>query len=162
MIFVALGTQKFQMNRLVKAINKQKQKGLIKDKIFAQIGKSNYTPKNFEFKFFINGTEFNEKIENSDIVITHSGVSTTIKALKLGKKVIFIPRLAKYGEHVDDHQMEIAETFFKLNYVFMVSNTNEFYKKIKEVKTHKFNLYISGNEKMISTIEDFIMNGSKK
>ena len=40
MIFVALGTQKFQMNRLIKALDVQKGKGLIKEEIFAQIGNS--------------------------------------------------------------------------------------------------------------------------
>ncbi len=162
MIFVALGTQKFQMNRLVKDIDEQKRQGLINDEIFGQIGNSDYIPKNYKFKSFINGTEFNEKIENSDVVITHSGVSTIIKALKLNKKVIVVPRLAKYGEHVDDHQMEIAENFSKLNYVFMVLDTNELHNKIKEIKTHNFNTYISGNEKMISTIEEFITNWSTK
>lgn len=162
MIFVALGTQKFQMNRLIKAVDEQKQKGLIKEKVFAQIGNSDYIPKNFEFRSFLNGTEFNKQIEDADIVITHSGVSTIIKSLLLGKKVIVVPRLARFGEHVDDHQMEIAETFSELNYVFMVSNTNELYKKVRKIKTYKFSSYVSGNEKMINTIEDFIMNGSKK
>ena len=83
MIFVALGTQKFQMNRLIKALDVQKGKGLIKEEIFAQIGNSDYIPKNFESKSFLNNDEFNNQLQKSDIVITHSGVITIIKALML-------------------------------------------------------------------------------
>lgn len=161
MIFVALGTQKFQMNRLIEAVDVQKGKGLIKEEIFAQSGNSDYMPRNFESKAFLNSDEFNNQIEKSDIVITHSGVSTIIKALMLGKKVIVVPRLAKFGEHVDNHQMEIAETFSELNYVFMTLEVNDLYKIIEDVKTHKFNSYVSGNDIMIDTIKSFLANGSK-
>ncbi len=161
MIFVALGTQKFQMNRLIKALDVQKGKGLIKEEIFAQIGNSDYIPKNFESKSFLNNDEFNNQLQKSDIVITHSGVSTIIKALMLKKKVIVVPRLAKFGEHVDNHQTQIAETFSELNYVFMVLRVEELYKVIEKVKTHNFSSYVSGNDVMIDTIERFLANGSK-
>ena len=88
-------------------------------------------------------------------------MSTIIKALMLGKKVIVVPRLAKFGEHVDNHQMEIAETFSELNYVFMTLEVNDLYKIIEDVKTHKFNSYVSGNDIMIDTIKSFLANGSK-
>ncbi len=161
MIFVALGTQKFQMNRLLEALDVQKQDGLIKEEIFAQIGKSDYQPKNYEYNAFLKGNEFNEYMKKSDVVITHSGVSTIIKALKLGKKVIVVPRLAKYEEHVDDHQLEIAETFSELNYVYMALEVDQLYKLIEDVKTHDFNTYVSGNNTMINVIESFLANWSK-
>ena len=52
-----------------------------------------------------------KKIRECDVLITHSGVATIIAGLKNDKKVIVVPRLAKYGEHVDDHQVQIAESF---------------------------------------------------
>lgn len=161
MIFVALGTQKFQMNRLLKAIDIQKQDNLIKEEVFAQVGKSEYRPKNFKYDTFLKGDEFDKYIEKSDIIITHSGVSTIVKALKLEKKVIVVPRFAKYGEHVDDHQLEIAETFSELNYVYTILEVDQLYKLIEDVKIHNFNKYVSGNDKMISAIESFLINGSK-
>lgn len=162
MIFVALGTQKFQMNRLIMAIDKQIQDGLIKNEVFAQIGNSDYTPQNFKYKEFLSSAEFIENIEQSEIIITHSGVSTIIKSLLLNKNVIVVPRMAKFNEHVDDHQIEIAENFSKLNYVYMVSDVEKIFKYIDKIKIHKFDKYESGNEKMINTIETFINDWSEK
>ncbi|NKS19985.1 glycosyltransferase [Rhodococcus hoagii] len=53
--------------------------------------------------------EFAENIANSDVIITHSGVGTILKILEMGKHPIVIPRRSHRGEHVDDHQSQIAE-----------------------------------------------------
>ncbi len=162
MIFIALGTQKFHMNRLIKAVDDQIDKGLINNEVFAQIGNSDYIPKHFKYKQFLNSNEFNECINKSDIIITHSGVSTIIKSLLQNKKVIVVPRLSKYNEHVDNHQMEIAENFSKLNYVYVVTEVEQLYEYINKIINHQFDRYVSGNKKMISTIENFINVCSKK
>ena len=73
MIFVTLGTQKFQLNRLLKQLDKYIEQGQITDKVIAQIGYSDYLPKRYEYIDFLNKTEFDEMIEAADIVIAHSG-----------------------------------------------------------------------------------------
>ena len=60
--------------------------------------------------------EFNETIEKSDYIITHGGVGSIIDSLKKNKKVIAVPRLGKYNEHVNDHQVEIIESFNENNF----------------------------------------------
>ena len=50
-------------------------------------------------------------MEKANIVITHGGTGAIIGAVKKGKKVIAVPRLAKYGEHVDDHQLQLIKKF---------------------------------------------------
>ena len=50
-------------------------------------------------------------MEKANIVITHGGTGAIIGAVKKGKKVIAVPRLAKYGEHVDDHQLQLIKQF---------------------------------------------------
>ena len=47
MIFITLGSQKFQFNRLLKEIDRLIETGVIKDEVFAQIGYSDYQPKHF-------------------------------------------------------------------------------------------------------------------
>jgi UDP-N-acetylglucosamine transferase subunit ALG13 len=44
----------------------------------------------------------------ADLVITHAGVGSVLSALRLGKHPIVVPRLAELGEHVDDHQLQLA------------------------------------------------------
>ena len=50
MIFITLGSQKFQFNRLLKAIDKLIADGKITDEVFAQIGYSDYIPVHFQYK----------------------------------------------------------------------------------------------------------------
>jgi UDP-N-acetylglucosamine--N-acetylmuramyl-(pentapeptide) pyrophosphoryl-undecaprenol N-acetylglucosamine transferase len=44
----------------------------------------------------------------ADVVISHAGVGSALTALRCGKRPILVPREAWRGEHVDDHQRQIA------------------------------------------------------
>lgn len=157
MIFVTLGTQKFQFDRLLKYIDEQIENGEIKEKVFAQIGNSTYVPKNYKYKDFIDKVEFEKKINESSLVITHSGVGTIITALNKDKPVIVVPRLAKFKEHVDDHQLQIAESFSKKNFVISNGeNIDDLLENIKKSKKFKFEKYKSSNKKIQRIIDDFI------
>lgn len=55
-IFITLGSQKFQFNRLLKAVDELCEKGTVDaGDVFAQIGYSDYLPKNFSYKKFLDG-----------------------------------------------------------------------------------------------------------
>ena len=108
MIFITVGTQKFQFNRLLKMVDDLIEEKLISDNVVAQVGYSTYIPRNFHSFQFKSENEINLLMEKAHILITHSGVGSITTALKLQKKVIVVPRLKKYKEHVDDHQLEIA------------------------------------------------------
>lgn len=54
MIFVTLGSQKFQFNRLLQKIDELVKEEAIKEEIFAQIGYSDYKPENYQYKDFLN------------------------------------------------------------------------------------------------------------
>lgn len=45
----------------------------------------------------------------SDIVVTHGGVGSVLMILRSGSRPVVIPRVAHLGEHIDDHQLELAE-----------------------------------------------------
>lgn len=156
MIFVTLGSQKFQFNRLVKKIDELVSEGKIKDKVFAQIGYSDYEPQNYEFKKFLDREEFAEKIEEADVVITHGGTGAIIGAVKKGKKVIAVPRLAKYGEHVDNHQTQIIDQFKELNLIEECRNLEKLEYDIENAVGKKYNSYISNTDKIIDDIIGFI------
>ena len=48
MIFVVVGTQKFQLNRLLKVFDTLLEEEKIDQEVFAQIGNSDYIPKNYD------------------------------------------------------------------------------------------------------------------
>ena len=88
MIFITLGSQKFQFNRLLKKIDELIEAKIITEDVFAQIGYSDYTPHNYAYKKFLDREEFSDIQAKSDIIITHAGTGAIMGALKKGKKVI--------------------------------------------------------------------------
>lgn len=156
MIFVALGTQKFQFNRLLEMTDEMILEKKITETVYAQVGNSDYKPKYFQYTDFLDRNEFESKIKECDLLITHSGVATIIAGLKNGKKIIVVPRLEKYGEHVDDHQVQIAKSFSELNYVNMYTENMNFANLIAETKNQNFAAYLSQRGQVIETIEKFL------
>lgn len=156
MIFIILGSQKFQFNRLLKKIDELVEREVIKDDVFAQIGASDYKPKNYEYKEFLSREEFSEKIDLCDLIITHGGTGSIIGAIKKGKKVIAVPRLAKYEEHVDDHQLQLLDQFSQLNLIWACKDCEELEDTLKEIKNKEFNKYQSNTQTIVNSIERFI------
>lgn len=156
MIFITLGSQKFQFNRLLKAIDELVEKGTIKDQIFAQTGYSDYEPNHYRFKPFLSREEFADVIDKTDIVITHGGTGAVVGALKAGKKVIAIPRRKEYGEHVDNHQRQLIGQFKRHNLIYGANDCGELAEAIGYVKEHEFSKFESNAEQIIKSIDDFI------
>lgn len=48
-------------------------------------------------------------MQRADLVIAHAGVGSALNALKAGHRPVLVPRLRLHGEHVDDHQVQIAD-----------------------------------------------------
>lgn len=156
MIFVTLGSQKFQFNRLLKKIDELIEKKIIKDEFFAQIGYSDYQPVNYIFKDFLDREEFSNFMKKSTLVITHGGTGAIITAVKAGKKVIAVPRLAQYGEHVDDHQLQLLNQFDGMGIILPCYNIEELNKKLFEIEQIKLKPYISNTKTIIEDIEKYI------
>ena len=85
MIFVTLGSQKFQFNRLLIEIDRLIEEKKITEEVFAQIGYSDYKPRNYEYKEFLDRDRFADVMNMSDKVITHGGTGAIIGAVKNGK-----------------------------------------------------------------------------
>ena len=156
MIFITLGSQKFQFNRLLKAVDEQVASGKIRDEVFAQIGASDYYPQNYKYKDFLNRDEFAEWTDRAEIVITHGGTGAIIGAVKKGKKVIAVPRLAKYGEHVDDHQLQLVGQFRNSHLIYECQDCDTLWEAVEKVKNTEFESYQSNTDRIIESIEGFI------
>lgn len=161
MIFVILGSQKFQFNRLLKAVDSLVEEKVILDEVFAQTGYSDYKPVNYKFKDFLDRDEFERMTDNAEIVITHGGTGAIIGAVKKGKKVIAVPRRAKYNEHVDDHQLQLVEQFRELNLICECRDCEKLGEAIKRVKKEKFDVYQSNTQVILDSIEAFILEASE-
>lgn len=156
MIFVTLGSQKFQFNRLLKKIDALVEDGTITEPVFAQTGASDYTPRNYAFEPFLDREAFSEYMSRCDTVITHGGTGAIIGAVKKGKKVIAVPRLAKFAEHVDDHQLQMIGQFCDLNLICACSDVDELGAALAEVQKRQFAAYVSNTEAVIQSISAYI------
>ena len=64
MIFITLGSQKFQFNRLLRAADELIASGALQEEVFAQTGYSDYQPQHYAFQPFLNREEYAERIES--------------------------------------------------------------------------------------------------
>ena len=109
MILVTLGTQKQSFKRLLEKIENSKVEG----EIIVQAGYTEFNSKKMKIIDFINYAEMEKLVDKADLIITHGGTGSILGPLKKNKKVIACARLAKYGEHVDNHQEELVSIFAK-------------------------------------------------
>jgi len=108
MIFVTVGTHEQPFDRLVRCIDELKSSGAIREEVFVQTGYSTYAPRHCPWSKMLPYSEMTEKVSQARIVITHGGPSSFVMPLQIGKTPIVVPRQARFGEHVNDHQLEFA------------------------------------------------------
>ncbi len=161
MIFVTVGSQKFQFNRLLKKIDDLIAESIITESVFAQTGASDYVPQNYAYENFLDRASFAQKISECDKVITHGGTGVIIGAVKKGKKVLAVPRLAKYGEHVDDHQLQLLKQFDELGIIIACYELEVMEDKYKELCETRLNPYTSNTNELINSIDEFIQTNIK-
>lgn len=156
MILVTLGTQDKSFTRLLDSIQEQINNGNIKDKVIVQAGFTKYDSKDMEIFDLIDRDKFSDLIKKCDLLITHGGVGSILTGLKNNKKVIVCPRLSKYKEHMNDHQVQIVDRFYEAGYILKFNEGDNLGDILKKVDKFKPNKYISNTSNFINIIEKFI------
>jgi UDP-N-acetylglucosamine transferase subunit ALG13 len=156
MIFVCTGTQVYQFNRLLKELDKLVEDGQIKDESFAQIGASDYKPQHYAYKEFLSSDEFKECQDKATLIISHGGTGALIGASKKGKNIIAVPRLAQFGEHTDDHQLQIVDVLKNEGYVRAVYDMKDLECCIKDAMENPISKKYERESNVICIIEEFI------
>lgn len=152
MVLVTLGTQKQDFSRLLQYIEDSN----ITDEIIVQAGYTKFESKKMKIFDFISYDEMEKYIDKADYVITHSGTGSVLTPLKKGKKVIVCARLAKYGEHVDDHQKQLVEIFSEEGYTLELDENNNLNDLIKDIKKFKPKKYVSNTDNFINKLKEEI------
>lgn len=111
MILATVGTHTQGFNRLVIAIDELA--AGIEEEIIIQSGNSDYKPVNAKHFSFTSSQEMEQLFIDARIVITHAGSGSIFTCLLHQKKMIVVPRLAKYKEHFDNHQIQLAKAMEK-------------------------------------------------
>ena len=130
----------------------------MQEEVVIQAGYTKYQSPNMKILDFISKEELEEWQNKADVIITHGGVGSILSSITKGKKVIAIPRLHQYEEHVNDHQKEIVELFNEKGYIIGKQGIEDLEEALKEVKEFKPQKYQSNHDKMLKIIEEFIEN----
>lgn len=159
MILVTLGTQDKKFYRLLDMVEESIKNGIIKEEVVVQAGcSSDYKSSNMKIFNLISIDKFDELIDKCDILITHGGVGSIISGLKNNKKVIAVPRLKKYNEHVNDHQLQIIENFSNNGYILYLSEKDNLNDLLEECKYFKPKKYKSNNKNFLALLDKYIDN----
>lgn len=156
MILVVLGTFELPFDRLLKEIDKQIIMGNINEEVLVQVGHTKYQSDNMKFFDFTTYEHMSTLYKSASYIITHGGTGSITSGLKMGKKIIAVPRLVKYKEHNDDHQLEIVKQFYQSGHILYWNEPMDLGNVIRQVEDFQPNKFISGNENILSVIRNFI------
>ncbi|MBM6688322.1 glycosyl transferase [Collinsella tanakaei] len=159
MIFACAGSRPYQFNRLFEELDRLVAAGEVDGEVFAQIGSSTYEPESFPFEHFMEPDDFKAAEERADIVISHGASGSIMGALNAGKKVIAVARLARYGEHINDHQVAINETLANEGLVLNVTDMADLGPAIRALQSGEVELRPWRNDNptaIVDAIDEFI------
>ena len=107
-VFVTVGSEKFPFDRLIRTIDKAVGKHTIPADTFIQTGHSHYLPKFCQWKSFLEFDKMVNFLQESEIIVSHAGVGSALLCLSLERIPLLFPRQSRFGEHIDDHQLDFA------------------------------------------------------
>ena len=154
MILVTVGgVVEFKFERIFKIVDELCDEGILEgNEIIAQCGFNDYVPRNYKAFDFLSAEEFKKLVSKSEFAISHAGTGTVVSAVNEGKKVIIFPRLAKYNEHLDDHQLELCELFEKSKYALVAHNKKELIACIQKIPDFTPAKFVSNNQRIVDLI----------
>jgi UDP-N-acetylglucosamine transferase subunit ALG13 len=104
MIFVTVGTNEARFDRLLRAVDNLP----ASEELLVQHGPSTVRPTAATCVDYLSFDDLVAAVRRARIVITHAGVGSMLSALANGKRPVVVPRLARFGEAVDDHQVPLG------------------------------------------------------
>ena len=128
-ILVITGTSLYRFDRLIKEMDNIAKKN--DEEVIIQTGHISYKIQNANHFIFLPDEKFTKLYESARLIISHAGIGSIITALRNNKPLIIVPRMKKYGEHLDDHQLEIAGEIEKEGRATVVYDVRNLEKLIK-------------------------------
>lgn len=122
----------------------------------AQIGNGVFQPRHMEFVRFLSKADFDERLRSADFIIAHGGIGIISDALRLRKPLLAVPRLAKLGEHVDDHQLETVEYCVKNGYVVAGKEGDDFTDLLMQLRRFTPRQPLSQADRVADRIGEFL------
>lgn len=135
MIFVTVGSQ-MPFDRMIEIVD---QWAAFKPEldIVAQVGKSDKNFKHVDSHKLLTPTDFENYVKKSDFIIGHAGMGSILTSREYGKKILVMPRLSRFKETRNDHQVATARMLSSLNIVETFENMEELVSGIKKINSDR-------------------------
>ncbi len=134
MVFVTVGSSHFGFGRLISEVDRLAGIGALSE-VLAQIGETAYEPRHCRWQRFLTPAQMEEAMGKADFVICHAGCGTLEDGLRLRRKMIVVPRVARLKEAPDDHQWEIARLLAARNRILLASDAPDLAPCVQQVHT---------------------------
>lgn len=135
MILVTVGMHTDGFLRLIEEMDRIA--STIEEEVIMQIGATRYKPRTASYFDFTTLNHMEELCKRARIIVSHAGAGSILTALKYGRPLVVVPRLQKYDEHMDDHQLELAEVLSQAGVLLVAYETLELVEKLRQADNLK-------------------------
>lgn len=123
-VVVSVGTDHHQFDRLMGWIEQWAATAPSDVQVIVQYGSSR-PPRNVTGHALLPKEEFGRLLAGADAIVVQGGPGVIMDARRVGRIPIAVPRLARFGEVVDDHQVTFCRRMREANHVVMVESAEE-------------------------------------
>lgn len=155
MIFLTVGTI-LPFDRLVRAVDEAIEAKAVTMPVFAQIGRTSMRPRNMDWVPVLEKAAFDQKVAEAAFVISHAGMGSMMIALERGKRLLVMPRMKRYGEAVNDHQVGSARRFAEMGHVLAAYDSTELPARLGEIESFLPASRISQADRVAQRISQFL------
>lgn len=106
--FAAVGTHRQPFDRMLRMLDEAVGSGVLPRPALVQTGHSRYEPKHLERRQWMRPAEIDRAMNDARYVVTHGGGGTLLASLRASRRPIVIARREALGEHINDHQLQLA------------------------------------------------------
>ena len=155
MILLTVGSM-FPFDRLVREVDALVAAGRIDEEVVAQIGGGSYEPRHMRFHRFMSQLEFETLLGQAALLLSHAGAGTIAMALQHHKRLLVVPRLARFGEHVNDHQIATARRFEELQHVLVAYELEQLPEQLKALRQFEPRQRLASPQRLAERIGQFL------
>lgn len=158
MILVTVGMHTDGFSRLVKEMERFATQ--TDEEVVMQIGATPHRPRAARWFAFTTQEEMEALCEQARVIVSHAGAGSILTALRHSKPLIVVPRLQKYGESIDDHQLELAEALSQAGVLLVAYETGELSARLEAAES--FTPRVQNRSHLVEALRRAVLTGAQR
>ncbi len=159
MIYVTIGTMHLPFTRLIRKMDEIAH--ATDEKVVVQTGLEKELPEHCDHFDFKPREEVEAIQREARVVVAHAGSGSVIDALKAGRPLVVVPRLKRFGEHNNDHQLDLARVLRARGWGRVVTEIGELEDACANPPPALEN-YTPARDELVRAVRSAIEDGLKK